>query len=117
VFSYKYKKCIRYTFWTTSIKLDAIHFFSRGSLKIDIIARRGTMRILCALADKGAMNFTEFKRLVGSPTTTSSCLRGLVGAGLVRKEIQADRYRSVRYSLTDRGSRVAKLIRNLEKAL
>ena len=87
-------------------------------MKIDIIARRGTMRILCALAEKGeAMNFTEFKRLVGSPTTTSRCLQSLVGAGFVKKAIQADRYRSVRYSLTDRGSRVAKLIRNLEKAL
>lgn len=95
-----------------------IHFFSGGSLKIDALAKRGTMRILYTLAEKGkAMNFTEFRRLVGSPTTTSSCLRGLVGAGLVKKEIQADRYRSVRYSLTDRGSRVAKLVRNLEKAL
>jgi len=98
--------------------LDAIHFFSRGSLKIDALAKRGTMRILYTLAEKGeAMNFTEFRRLVGSPTTTSMCLQSLVGSGLVKKEIQADRYRSVRYSLTDRGSRVAKLVRNLEKAL
>ena len=87
-------------------------------MKIDALAKRGTMRILCALAERGeAMNFTEFKRLVGSPTTTSRCLQGLVGAGLVKKEIQADRYRSVRYSLTDRGYRAARLVRELEKAL
>jgi len=98
--------------------LDVIHFFSGGSLKIDILAKRGTMRILYTLAEKGeAMNFTEFKRLVGSPTTTSSCLQDLVRAGLVKKEIQADRYRSVKYSLTVKGSHVAKLVRNLEKAL
>lgn len=86
-------------------------------MKIDILARKGTMRVLCALADRGEMNFTEFRRLVGSPTTTSKCLQSLVEAGLVKKEIQADRYRSVRYSLTARGARVAKLVRELEKAL
>ena len=76
------------------------------------------MRILYALAEKGeAMNFTEFKRLVGSPTTTSHCLRSLVQAGLVDKEIQADRYRSVKYSLTKKGARVAKLVWELERAL
>jgi DNA-binding HxlR family transcriptional regulator len=109
--------CIRYIFWTTSIKLEVLHFFSRGSLKIDILARKGTMRVLCALADRGAMSFTEFRRLVGSPTTTSKCLRGLVEAGLMKREIQADRYRSVRYSLTERGAKVAKLVKELEKVL
>jgi DNA-binding HxlR family transcriptional regulator len=98
--------------------LDAIHFFSRGSLKIDALAKRGTMRILYTLAEKGeAMNFRVQAACGRSPTTTSRCLQGLVDAGLVKKEIQADRYRSVRYSLTDRGSRVAKLVRELEKAL
>jgi DNA-binding HxlR family transcriptional regulator len=63
------------------------------------------------------LGWSEFKRLVGSPITTSSCPRGLAGAGLVKKEIQADRYRSVRYSLTDRGSCAARLVRELEKAL
>ena len=87
-------------------------------MKIDALAKRGTMRVLYALAEKGeAMNFTEFRRLVGSPTTTSGCLRGLVGSGLVKREIQADRYRSVRYSLTEKGTRVARLVRELEKAL
>ena len=95
-----------------------IHFFSRGSLKLDALAKRGTMGILYALAEKGeAMNFTEFKRLVGSPTTTSRCLHELAQAGLVRKEIQADRYRSVKYSLTEKGVRVAKLIRELERTM
>lgn len=86
-------------------------------MKIDILARKGTMRVLCALADQGAMSFTGFRQLVGSPTTTSKCLRGLVEAGLLRREIQADRYRSVRYSLTERGAKVAKLVKELEKTL
>jgi DNA-binding HxlR family transcriptional regulator len=44
-------------------------------------------------------------------------LRGLAEAGLVTKEIQADRYRSVKYSLTAKGAKVAKLVAWLEKAL
>ncbi len=76
------------------------------------------MKILYALAEKGeAMNFTEFKMLVGSPTTTSNCLRSLVQAGLIKKEIQDDRYRSVKYSLTEKGAHVAELVRKIEKAL
>jgi DNA-binding HxlR family transcriptional regulator len=75
------------------------------------------MRALCALADRWEMSFTDLRRLVGSPTTTSKCLRGLIEAGLIKREIQADRYRSVRYSLTEKGAEVAKLVKELEKLL
>ena len=87
-------------------------------MKLDVLAKRGMMKILYALVEKGeAMNFTEFKMLVGSPTTTSNCLRSLVQAGLLDKEIQDDRYRSVKYSLTQKGAHVAELLRELERAL
>ena len=87
-------------------------------MKLDTLTKRGTMRILYALAEgRKAMNFTEFKSLVGSPTTTSHCLRSLVHAGLLNKEIQDDRYRSVKYSLTEKGTQVAELVRELERAL
>ena len=76
-------------------------------MKVDIIAHKGSMRILHAISERETMNFSEFRRLVGSPTTTSKCLQGLVGAGLLVKEIQADRYRSVKYSLTAKGAAYA----------
>ena len=86
-------------------------------MKVDIIARKGSMRIMHAIAEQETMNFSEFRRLVGSPTTTSKCLRGLVDAGLLTREIQADRYRSVKYSLTKKGARVARLVRAMDRAL
>ena len=87
-------------------------------MKLDDLAKRGMMKILYALAEKGeAMNFSEFKNLVGSPTTTSNCLRSLVQTGFLDKKIQDDRYRSVKYSLTEKGTQVAELVRELERAL
>jgi len=86
-------------------------------LEFDVLAKKGVKEILRALADKRGMNFSELRELVGSPTTASQRLQELTGLGILKREVQADRFRSVRYSLTGKGTQVAKLIKELEKAL
>jgi DNA-binding HxlR family transcriptional regulator len=86
-------------------------------LEFDVLAKKGVREILHALAEKKGMNFSELRELVGSPTTASQRLQELTGLGILRREVQADRFRSVRYSLTEKGAQVAKLVKELEKAL
>ena len=83
-------------------------------MALDALAKKGSREILYALAKRNAMNFTELKELIGSPTTASQRLQELSSLGLVGREVQSDRFRSVRYSLTRRGARTVKLMRELE---
>ena len=86
-------------------------------MEFGVLAKKGVKEILRALADKKGMNFTELRELVRSPTTASQRLQELTGLGILKREVQADRFRSVRYSLTDKGAQVAKIIKELEKVL
>jgi DNA-binding HxlR family transcriptional regulator len=86
-------------------------------LGFEVLAKKGVKEILQGLADKKGMNFTEIQELVGSPTTASQRLQELTRLGILKREVQADRFRSVRYSLTEKGTQVAKLVKELEKAL
>jgi len=86
-------------------------------LEFDVLAKKGVKEILRALADKKGMNFTELRELVGSPTTASQRLQELTKLGILKREVQADRFRSVRYSLTEKGAQVAKLVKELERAV
>lgn len=86
-----------------------------SQLKIELLGKKGAREVLYALAEKGRLNFTELKELVGSPTTTSERLQELVQAGAVKREVQADQYRTVIYSLTEKGTQAVKLVKELEK--
>ena len=97
--------------------MEFIQLFDRDLLAVDTLAKKGNREILYALAKGKALNFTELKDLVGSPTTASQRLQELTGWGLVGREVQPDRFRSVRYSLTQKGERAVKLMRELEKLL
>lgn len=83
----------------------------------EVLAKKGVKEILQALADKKGMNFTEIQELVGSPTTASQRLQELTRLRILKREVQADRFRSVRYSLTEKGIQVVKLVKEMEKAL
>jgi len=69
------------------------------------------------LVDKKGMSFTELREIIGSPTTASQRLQELTELGILRREVQADRFRSVKYSMTEKGAQVAKIIKELEKVL
>ena len=104
-------------FLNISINTELAIISERGSLNLELLERKGMLKILKALAEKPEMKFTEIRRIVGSPPSTSRCLQDLVKAGLLKKEILPDRYRSVEYSLTQRGIKVAKLVKELETAI
>lgn len=84
-------------------------------MKIELLAKKGAIRLLRALSKKKELKFAEIQKLIGSPTTASQRLKELEGMGVVRREVQADRYRSVRYSLTDKGRRIVKFVDELEQ--
>lgn len=81
-------------------------------MTLDILTKKGSKKILDAL-EKRKMNFTELKKLVGSPVTTSKRLQELVSFGLVDREVQANRFRKVKYSLTRRGAKTIELMKKL----
>ncbi len=51
--------------------------FSAVDVKVEIVERKWTMRVLYEMAGREAMNFSEFQRIVGSPPPTSKCLKRL----------------------------------------
>lgn len=61
------------------------------------------------------MKFTELKGLIGSPTTASQRLQELTSLSLIKRDVQADQYRTVIYSLTGKGAQAVRLMRELEK--
>lgn len=82
---------------------------------IEVVALKGTRRILVALTHKEKMNFSELARIVGFSTTTTRSLKAMEAHLLVTKEVLNEPYRPVAYSLTDRGKRVANLLAELDK--
>jgi len=89
-------------------------FYDRDLLNLELLAKRGSKEILYALVDKKGMKFTELRELVGSPTTASQRLQALMDLELIKRDVQADQYRTVIYSLTEKGIRVVKLMKELE---
>lgn len=86
-------------------------------MKLEFLTKRGSREILYALVDKKRMKFTELKKLVRSPTTASQRLQELTSLGLIKRDVQADQYRTVIYSLTKKGIRIVKLVKELEHSL
>ena len=97
--------------------MKVIPFYDRDLLNLELLARRGSKEILYALLGKGGMKFTELKELVGSPTTASQRLQELMDLRLIKRDVQTDRYRTVIYSLTEKGIKVVRLVKELEHSL
>jgi DNA-binding HxlR family transcriptional regulator len=85
-------------------------------LEIGLLAKKGAKKILYELASGMSKKFIELKELVGSPTTTSQRLQELAKAGIIRRDVQADKYRTVMYSLTKRGAQIVELMKKIEGA-
>jgi DNA-binding HxlR family transcriptional regulator len=86
-------------------------------VSLELLAQKGSREILYTLFGKKGMKFTELKELVGSPTTTSRRLQELMDLGLIKRDVQADQYRTVIYSLTEKGIKIVRLVKELEHSL
>ena len=84
----------------------------------EVLAQSGTIDILLTLHSKGNCRYSELESIVGNPRSTSKRLKALVELELINRRILADKYRSVEYSLTPLGKKLADhldAIRELEQ--
>ncbi len=92
-------------------ELDPIAEAQRSSEIIGSITKKWTVPIVYLLYRSGRLGFSELgKLLMGiSSRTLSLRLKALEGMGWIRREVVHDRPPRVRYSLTERGSLLAKM--------
>ena len=81
---------------------------------IQMLALMGTKRILLSLEKAGKMRYSEIVKAVGYSTTSTRALKSMERHGIVKKEVLNEPYRPVAYWLTDKGKRLATLVRELE---
>ena len=85
----------------------------------DFLAKRGVNRILLALLDKGEIAATELVYEVKMhPRTVQNSRKLLQDLGLIKERPDSSHYPPLRYiALTEKGRRVAKLLKQIEEAL
>ena len=91
--------------------LDPIEEAQRSSRIIGAMTKKWTVPIIYLLYRTGELRFSRFQKLLMgiSSRTLSIRLKDLEGQGWVRREVVDDRPPRVLYSLTERGTIVAKL--------
>jgi DNA-binding HxlR family transcriptional regulator len=81
---------------------------------IRLLALRGTKKILLSMEKTGKMKYSEIVKVVGYSTTTTRSLKSMQKLGVVKREVLNEPYRPVAYSLTDKGRKLANLLKELE---
>ena len=81
---------------------------------IRVLSLRGTRKILLSMEKAGKMRYSEIVKIVGYSTTTTRALNSMERHGIVKKEVLNEPYRPVSYSLTDKGRKLAILLKELE---
>jgi len=81
---------------------------------IRVLSLRGTRKILLSMEKAGKMRYSEIVKIVGYSTTTTRALKSMERHGIVKKEVLNEPYRPVSYSLTDKGRKLAILLKELE---
>jgi DNA-binding HxlR family transcriptional regulator len=81
---------------------------------IQLLALKGTKKILLSLEKTGKMQYSEIVKLVGYSTTTTRALKGMERFGIVKREVLNEPYRPVAYWLTEKGKKFASILRDLE---
>ncbi len=92
-------------------EIDPIVEAQRSARIIGSISKKWTVPIIYLLYRSGSLGFSELaKLLMGiSSRTLSLRLKSLEGKGWIQREVMNDRPPRVLYSLTDRGSLLAKM--------
>jgi DNA-binding HxlR family transcriptional regulator len=80
----------------------------------ELLSLRGTRKILGELGERGAVKYSELVRAVGFSTTTTRALKRMEQLGIVEKKVLAEPYRPVAYSLTEKGRRLAEIVKKLD---
>jgi len=79
----------------------------------ELLALKGTRRILGELRQRQKSMYSDLVRIVGHSTTTTRALNAMMGLGLIEKEVLNKKYRPVVYFLTEKGRRLAEIVSQL----
>jgi DNA-binding HxlR family transcriptional regulator len=80
----------------------------------NLLALKGTRKILVKLHSLGETRYSELVKAVGHSTTTTRALNHMENFGLLKRRVLTEKYRPVMYSLTEKGKRLAKIVLELE---
>ena len=81
---------------------------------IELLALRGTRKILVNLEKAGKVRYSEIVTVVGYSTTTTRSLKAMEKLGVVKREVLNEPYRPVAYSLTEKGKKLTGILKDLE---
>ena len=79
----------------------------------ELLALKGTSKILIALYNNGTLIYSELVEVVGYSTTTNRAIRKLLKLKLIKRKVLNDRYRPVAYYLTDSGRELSEILQKL----
>jgi len=79
------------------------------------ISRKGAKEIVLTLKQRGELTYSEIESIISNPRTTSRRLDELSKLGIIKRKVLPDKYRSVSYSLTQKGEEVIKILTTVEK--
>lgn len=80
----------------------------------ELLALKGTTRILEELRQRQKSMYSDLVRIVGHSTTTTRALNAMMALGFIEKEVLNKRYRPVVYFLTEKGRKLAEKASELE---
>lgn len=81
---------------------------------IRLLALKGTKKIVSTLDKVAKMRYTDIVKIVGYSTTTTRSLKSMEKLGMVKRELLNEPYRPVAYSLTEKGKKLATLLKEIE---
>ena len=79
----------------------------------NLVALKGTQIILTELSEKGEVKYSDLAKAVVHSTTTSRALSQMEKHGFIKRKVLQAKYRPVIYSLTNRGTQLAELVKSL----
>jgi len=85
---------------------------SKLSAILKTLAKHGCAEMILALHER-PRNYGELQKIVGNPATTQRTLKMMINQGLLRREVQQDERRTVRYYLTPFGEACAAFLEDL----
>ncbi|NGX32224.1 MAG: hypothetical protein K1060chlam4_00265 [Candidatus Anoxychlamydiales bacterium] len=80
----------------------------------EILGKKWTLEILAFLTDS-MRNFSEIEKLVKNPRSTSDRLRILEELKIIKREVQQNRKRTVKYGLTELGKELILKINGIKE--
>ena len=95
--------------------VQKLHEISSLENVIKLLGKEGMIRILLYIDNKGSARYQELSGVIKSETTLTTRLKELTSKGILNKKLLTEKYRPTEYSLSKKGKKIIKLIRNIEK--